>query len=414
MTERLSVADAFNPFGGPFVDDPASVFTRAQSEEPIFFSPVLGSWIITRHDDVVAVLRDPQRYSSHEILSIAPLLSPEVAERFGDLIPMEGTLIGLDPPAHTKLRRVMQDVFSPQRIRTLEPQVEALADQLVAGMVDGAGDGRKADLLVDFAFPLPLTVVLRLIGIPDEELARTTEVCRDWNDLSVALLNGVPLDDQLHMADNIVDFHRYVLQLISERERRPSDDLISALVAVRHEENLTDREILSLIPGLVFAGHETTANLLGNGIAHLLGTPGMWSDLCRGDITAPDLVEEALRFDGPVIGLPRIVAQECELNGVQFHAGDRLYVCFWAANRDEGRFADAGEFNPRRKSQPHVGFGRGIHFCIGAPLARLEAAVALRTLSRQLPNLHLATDEAEPTYVPHFFLHGLEHLWVQW
>lgn len=414
MTERLSVADAFNPFGGPFVDDPASVFTRAHREEPIFFSPVLGSWIITRHDDVVAVLRDPQRYSSHEILSIAPLLSPEVAERFGDLIPMEGTLIGLDPPAHTKLRRVMQDAFSAPRIRALEPQVEALADQLLAGMVDGAGDGRKADLLVDFAFPLPLTVVLRLIGIPDEELARTTEACRDWNDLSVALLNGVPLDEQLRMADNIVDFHRYVLQLISDRERRPSDDLISTLVAVRHEEHLTDREILSLIPGLVFAGHETTANLLGNGIAHLLGTPGLWRHLCQGDSTVADLVEEALRFDGPVIGLPRIVAEECELNGVQFHPGDRLYVCFWAANRDEGRFADAGEFNPARQGQPHVGFGRGIHFCIGAPLARLEAAIALRTLSARLPSLRLATDEAAPTYVPHFFLHGLDHLWVQW
>ena len=152
-------------------------------------------------------------------------------------------------------------------------------------------------------------------------------------------------------------------------------------MAVRHEEHLTDREILSLIPGLVFAGHETTANLLGNGIAHLLGTPGLWRHLCQGDSTVADLVEEALRFDGPVIGLPRIVAEECELNGVQFHPGDRLYVCFWAANRDEGRFADAGEFNPARQGQPHVGFGRGIHFCIGAPLARLEAAIALRTLS---------------------------------
>lgn len=413
MTESSSLADVFNPFGGPFVDDPASVFARAHREEPIFFSSILGSWIVTRYDDVVAVLRDPHRFSSHEILSIEPLLGPEVAERFGDKIPMEGTLIGLDPPAHSRLRRIMQDAFGAVRIQEMEPQVQVLADQLVDTFVDRAAQGREADLLADFAFPLPLTVVLRLIGIPDEELTRTAGACRDWNDLSVALLNGVPLDEQLRMADSILEFHDYVLRLISERERRPADDLISALVAVRRTEQLTDHELLSLIPGLVFAGHETTANLLGNALVHLLGSRALWSDLCRGDLPVADVVEEALRYDGPVIGLPRVVAAETELGGVRLHPGDRLYVCFWAANRDEHRFANAGEFMPARSSHPHLAFGRGIHFCIGAPLARLEATVALRTLAERLPSLRMATG-ATPARVPHFFLRGLDQLRVRW
>lgn len=411
VSDLEAPAAAFNPFGGPSVEDPGPVFEQARREEPVFYSPVIGSWVVTRYDDVAAVLRDPDRFSSREILSIRDLLSPEVAARFGDEVPMEGTLIGLDPPVHTRLRRVMQDAFSPRRVAGMAPGIRELAESLVDAMVAG-GDG-QADLLASFAFPLPLTVVLRLIGIPDERLEWCAQTCRDWNDLSVALLQGVALEEQLRMADTVLEFHRYVVALIAEREQQPADDLVSALVAVRREEQLTDHELLSLLPGLVFAGHETTANLIGNALAQLLGPGGQWRALCEGSVPAATLVDEALRHDGPVVGLPRVVTGDTELGGVQLHAGDRLYVAYWSANRDEQRYAEPARFDPQRSGPPHLAFGRGIHYCIGASLARLEATVALETLSRRLPGLRL-DHEGPPAHLPHFFLRGYERLPVRW
>lgn len=405
-------AECFDPFAGPTVQDPGPVLATARAETPVFYSPAIASWVVTRHDDVVAVLRDPRRFSSHEILSIRDLLHPEVAERMAD-VPMEGTLIGLDPPAHTRLRRVLQEALSPARIAAREPEIQALADELVGAMMEGAGAGCRADVLSAVAYPLPLTVVLRLIGIPEHELARSAQTCRDWNDLTVAALNGVPLDEQLRMADAIVDFHHLVLDLVAERARQPTDDLVSALVAARRAERLDDRELLSLLPGLVFAGHETTANLLGSALAHLLASTDLWASLCSGETAVADVVDEALRFDGPVVGLPRVVTEDTELGGARLRAGERLYVSYWSANRDETRYPDAASFCPGRRGQPHVGFGRGIHSCIGAPLARLEAGVVLRTLADRCPGLRLAPGSA-PVHVPHFFPRGLAELHVCW
>jgi cytochrome P450 len=409
-----SVAEEFNPFFGPFVDDPAPVFARARAEEPVFFSPVLNSWVVTRYQDVVTAVRDPERFSSFEILSIRDLLSPEVAERFGDEIPMEGTLIGLDPPAHTRLRRIMQDTFTPSRVAGWEKEVESLAGEFVDAMVDAAGAGRQADLISSVLFPLPLTVVLRLIGIPDEELERSAATCKDWNDLAVAFLSGVPLEEQLRMADAVLAFHRYILDLVAEREREPADDLVSALVAVRRAERLNDRELLSLLPGLVLAGHETTANLLANTLAHVLVRPGMWERICKGTLAVTDVVEETLRFDGPVIGMPRIVTVDTELGGARLRAGDRLYLSYWSANRDEQWLPDADRFFPgRQQPPPHLAFGRGIHHCIGAPLGRLEASVTIGLLATRLPGLRLV-DGFVPTHLGHFFVRKLASLPVTW
>lgn len=413
MADSAGIAEQFNPFFGPFVDDPAPVFAQARAEEPVFFSPLLSSWVVTRRDDVVAVLRDPERFSSFEILSIRDLLSPEVAERIGDEVPMEGTLIGLDPPVHTRLRRVMQNAFTPSRVAGWETQIQALAEELIERMVDGAGPARQADVISSVLFPLPLTVVLRLIGIPEHELTRSAETCKDWNDLAVASLSGVPLEEQLRMADAVLVFHRYILELIAEREREPADDLISALVAVRREEGLNDRELLSLLPGLVLAGHETTANLLGNALAHVLMRPGMWEAICNGELAVPDVIEETLRYDGPVIGMPRIVTSDTELGGVELRAGEKLYVSYWSANRDEHWLSDADEFCPGRHQPPHLAFGRGIHFCIGAPLARLEAAVTIRSLAKRLPALRLP-DGFAPEHVGHFVVRRLATLPVWW
>lgn len=390
------------------------MFACARAEEPVFFSPVLSSWVVTRYADVVAVLRDPERFSSFEILSIQNLLSPEVSARFGDEIPMEGTLIGLDPPAHTRLRRVMQENFTPSRIADRQKDIESLADHLVKGMVEAAGADRQGELLSSVLFPLPLTVVLRLIGIPEAELDRTAATCKDWNDLAVAFLSGVPLDEQLRMADAVLGFHRYVLELAAQREREPRDDLISALVAVRRVEGLSDRELLSLLPGLVLAGHETTANLLANAFVHVLSRPEIWTAICDGELPVGDVVEEALRYDGPVIGLPRIVATDTELGGVRLRAGERLYVSYWSANRDGEWLGDADRFEPRRPHPPpHLAFGRGIHYCIGAPLARLEASVTFRLLASRLPGLRLA-DGFTPEHVGHFFVRKLAALPVCW
>jgi cytochrome P450 len=408
--DDVPLESAFNPFDTGFMTEPDAVLTRARDEGTIFFSPIMNAWIVTRYDHVVSVLRDPELFCSREILSITELLSPEVLELFGDEIPMEGTLIGVDPPDHTRLRAVMELSFTPSSVASHEAMIRWSCEELV----DGIERGTSADLLSQFSYPLPLRIVALLLGMPKKAMPSLRRGVKDWPDLAIALLMGVPLDQQLAMATNILEMHRMITRLIDERYVRPQNDLLTLIARGRDEYSLSEREMLSLVPGLFLAGHETLAHELTNVLWRLLSVPERWRALVKDPSLAPTFFDEALRCDPSVYGMWRIATRDTELLGHHVAAGQKLFLVYLAANRDERYYEDAATFSIERgRVAPNLAFGRGIHHCIGAPLARLEARVALEVLASRLPTLRLA-DGFTPLYQPHPFLRGMAELPVTW
>ncbi|HUZ42715.1 MAG TPA: cytochrome P450 [Acidimicrobiales bacterium] len=408
--ENIPLESAFNPFDTVFMTDPDAVLARARDEGSIFFSPIMNAWIVTRYDDVVSILRDPELFCSKDILSIIELLSPEVIELFGDEIPMEGTLIGVDPPDHTRLRSVMESSFTPSSVATHGAMIRWACDELV----DGFEHGTSADLLSQFSYPLPLRVVALLLGMPKKAMPSLRRGVKDWPDLAIALLMGVPLEQQLEMANNILEMHRMISRLIEERYDRPQNDLLTVIAQGRDQFNLSEREMLSLVPGLFLAGHETLAHELTNVLWRLLSVPERWQALVDDPNLAPQFFEEALRCDPSVYGMWRIATRDTQLLGQTVLADQKLFLVYLAANRDERYYVDANSFMlDRGRVAPNLAFGRGIHHCIGAPLARLEARIALEVLTKRLPGLRLA-EGFSPIYQAHPFLRGMAELPVRW
>ena len=398
-------AVAFNPLDPSFMGDPGALLAYARREEPVFFSPVVNAWVLTRYDDVEAVLRDPRRFTSFGTLSITDLLSDPVRELVAERIPMEGTLVGLDGEVHARLRRVLNHAFTAQRVRELERDVTELTDSLVSDF-RRTGD---ADLVADLCYPLPLWTISRLIGLPDDEVGTFRQGVDDWAELTTAHLFGAPLERQLFLAQRIISLHDRVEELFEERRREPRNDLLSAIVAREVPDQLSAREMLSLVPGLFLAGHETTAQALAMGIYHLLEDRRLWWEIVDDPSRIDAVVEELVRRDAAVFGMWRNVIEDCVIAGTPIPSGSRLYLSFWSANLDETRFEDPLRIDVARTGRPHLGFGRGVHHCIGAPLARAEMRVALSTLVRDFPDLRLAR-EFSPGYRPHFFLRGIERL----
>ena len=401
----VDVATAFNPLDPAFMQNPGPFFEYARREEPVFFSPAVNAWVVTRFEDVEAVLREPRRFTSKDILSITDLLSPEVRELVEGKIPMEGTLIGLDGEIHTRLRRVLNHAFTTQRIAELEVDVTELAD----GLLEKFRRSGSAELVAELCYLLPLWTITRLIGIPDAEMPMCRQGVEDWADLTLAFILGADLDHQLTLARRIIGLHERIEELFDARRRVPRNDLLSEIVAREKSDDLTPHEMLSLVPGLFLAGHETIAQSLAMGIYNLLSDRRRWWALVDNPDSVDDLVEEILRLDGPVFGMWRNVAEDSVIAGVSIPAGSRLYVSYWSGNLDAARYEQPGEIDVERANRLHLAFGRGVHYCIGAPLARMELRVALSMLVREFPDLRL--DEGfTPTYRPHFFLRGIESL----
>ncbi len=408
--ESVPLESAFNPYDTVFMTDPDAVLTRARDEGTIFFSPILGAWIVTRYDHVVSVLRDPELFCSKDILSITELLSPEVIELFGDEIPMEGTLIGVDPPDHKRLRSLMESSFTTSSVASHEAMIRYACEELV----DGFASASSADLLSQFSYPLPLRVVALLLGFPKKAMPSLRRGVKEWPELAIALLMGVPLEQQLTKANNILEMHRMISRLLEERYLRPHNDLLTVIARGRDEFNMSDREMLSLVPGLFLAGHETLAHELTNALWRLLSVPERWNALVADPNLGPQFFEEALRCDPSVYGMWRIATRDTQLFGQSVAAGQKLFLVYLAANRDERYYTDANSFSlDRGRVAPNLAFGRGIHHCIGAPLARLEARIALEVLTTRLPGLRLA-EGFTPTYQPHPFLRGMAELPVVW
>ncbi|MBW5481949.1 cytochrome P450 family protein [Streptomyces bambusae] len=310
-----------------------------------------------------------------------------------------------DPPRHTRLRRLVAREFTGRRVEALRPRVQQITDELLDAMeADGA---RGADLIATLAFPLPMTVICELLGVPDLD----REPFRRWSNEIVAPSS---------MASSswaLAEMAAYLGQLIDDKRDRPGEDLMSALIRTRDEDGdrLSDEELVGMAFLLLVAGHETTVNLIANGVRALFDHPDQLAAL-RADWGLLDgAVEEMLRYDGPVENTTfRYAAQETVIGGVRIPAGDALLVSLAGADRDPGRFPEPDTFDIRRAPQGHLAFGHGIHFCLGAPLARLEGRIALRSLLERFPALARDPQAAPPEWIVGTLIRGVKQLPVRW
>ena len=399
------------PFGNPFqnpqlLENPYPFYALLRSASPVFRVPLpipgAGVFVLTRYAEALEVLRDGERFTVDR-------LHADVVQRFRDRLPVQffggpqaiRTMLMLDPPEHTRLRGLVSRAFTPRRVEALAPRIEALVDSLLAPALS---EGRM-EVMGDFAAPLPAIVIAELLGVPPEDHRRF----KQWaSELVDSLGSAGPLEAGPRVGQAMGKLLDYMREVIAARRREPRDDLISALCAAQEERDaLSDAELLSTSFLLLLAGHETTTNLIGNGLLALLRDPAQWRRLREEPARLEHAIEELLRYDSPVQATVRVARQELTLGGVSVPDRALLVVGIGAANRDPAAFPEADRLDLSRENVRHLSFGFGTHFCLGAGLARLEARCAFRALLERAPGLRLA---GEPTRRPNFLLRGLASL----
>jgi cytochrome P450 len=400
-------AIAFNPMTPEQRENPFDVLELARREQPVFFAEAVGLWVVTRHEDVLAVLKDHRNFSSVGALKSSPApYPPEVLEVLDQGHPDMPYIIEVDPPLHDRIRGLVTKAFTPRRIAELEPRIVEIAQELLDGF---AADG-QADIIERFAWPLPLRVLGELFGVPREDLEQLHHWGTDW----LLMQQELPVERRVEHAHWLVRLQRYLVDAVERRFDEPTDDLIGALVAARGEiyPPLTAVEIAGLPLDLMVAGHVTVTRAVGSTLHRMFSYPALRDHLLDPEV-APKAIEELLRLESPAQGLFRITTQEVEIGGVTLPKGARVMAHFASANRDQCVFAHPDAYDPERDDiKHHLAFGKGIHFCIGAPLGRLELGVALPALLRRLPGLRPGAQLAAREEV--FFARGFRTLPVEW
>jgi len=388
----------FNPMDPEFVADPYPMYHRLRAEDPVHQSP-LGFWVLTRHADVIAMLRDPRL--------IKEPIAAFVAARFGMAVPpgLGLSMLDRDPPDHTRLRGLVSKAFTPKALESLRPHIQ----QIVDGLLAQVERKREMDLIEEFAYPLPVRVICEMLGVPVHDHERF----KQWG-LDIARgLDAIMLPPDSEVGKRSIAGRRaladYFRALITERRAAPREDMLSALIATEEAgDKLNEDELLATCILLLVAGHETTVNLIGNGTLALLRHPGELRRLREDPGLIGTAVEELLRYDGPVQRTARIPSEDITIGGRTIPKGEMVMPFLGAANRDPAQFPDPDRLDLTRADNRHIAFGMGIHFCLGAPLARMEGQIAINTLLRRLPKLALATDT--PEYRQSLTLRGLQSL----
>jgi cytochrome P450 len=405
-----AIGAGYNPFDPAFTHDPFPFYAAARRAAPVCFSEAFQTWVVTGHDEIVALTRDPALFSSASILDVPfPLPDEVLAVLHEGYYPMAPGLFNNDPPGHTRARALATSAFSHARIAAMEPSIRALAHALVDGFVS---DG-EADLLDRFAYPLPMTVIADLVGVEHREMAQVKAWHDEWMSLYAPDLS---LEQQLKGARALVAYQRYYTDLIEDRKASPRDDLATALVEahIEGETPFTTPEIVSQLIILLSAAHETTTSFLANMVRLLLEDPARWREVSADPALIPAAMDESLRFEPPVHMEPRVTRAQASLGGVAIPSGARVHAMYGAVGRDPALFEDPDRFDLHRPHRHgHMAFGHGIHYCLGAALARLEGRVALEVLKERLPGLRLAPGFAVE-YTPSFFFRHLKRVDVQW
>jgi hypothetical protein len=411
-----ALGEAFNPFTDPFLDDPYAFFSRARTEEPVFYSPEIDHWVVSRYEHVKAMLHDTETYSARMAQSpIQPWPQEAVdmlnAQEFR-LIP---NLTNNDPPSHTLVRRFLRDAFSVRRIQWLEPRVRQIVSEVVDGLVEKTPVKKGGvDLVKEMLYETPARVLFAFLGIPDDDI----ENVKTWSQ-GRALLTWGKLSDEEIIAEvpAFIEYIRYCFNLVAELDENPGDDYTSELLRKLKTENPEgmdkDRVALTIF-GLLMAGHETTTNQSANGIRTLLQQRENWEALVNDPGLIPNAVEEIIRYEASIIAWRRVAKRDVTIEGVTIPEGSQILVLLGAANRDEAYFENAERFDIYRKNaRQNLSFGHGCHYCIGAPLARLELKIFLEELTQRLPSMRLVKGQSF-SYLPNTTHRGPTTLWVEW
>ena len=398
-----------NPFSPESIEDPRAFWSAMRSERPVYEIPGTGFFAVSRYEDALYVLTNEEIFSSNQPPGMQTQPGPEIEEILKQGYPPANTLLTNDPPSHTRFRALVNKAFTPRRVAAMEPKIREIANQLVDGFI---GDGR-VELVSQFAVGLPLTVIADSLGVAREDMAKF----KRWSDDSVAPLGGmITYERQIECARSLVEFQHYFAARLEERRAEPRDDMLTDLVNARLDgvEPLNVAELLNILQQLLVAGNETTTNLIASAMMILLRDPAQMAALRADSSLIPNFVEEALRLESPVTALFRVARIDTEVGGVKIPAGSRLAVIYGSANRDDSQFPGAERLDIRRENaRTHLAFGQGVHFCIGAALARQEGKIAFETLLGRLKNIRFAAERNDFTHTPSFILRGLRELWLE-
>lgn len=379
----------FNPFLPEFRADPYPLYQHLRSADPVHWSEFLGFWILTRYRDCVAVLRDarfsanPRSWAGYEDFLQAQGGS-------GPLMQMERNwMLLMDPPDHTRLRTLVSKAFTPRVVESMRPHIQDIVDDLLDVVHDAGG----MDIIAALAYPLPVIVIAETMGVPVADRDKFKRWSRDL----AATLDPVTTPEIIQQGNAAtLAFMEYFRALVAQRRKNPTNDLLSALIAAEEQgDKLSEEELLATAILLFGAGHETTMNLIGNGLLALLRHPDQIKQLKTTPALIQSTVEELLRYDSSVQMTARSALVDVEIDGKLIRKGQQVIVVLGAANRDPDQFPDPDRLDIARTENRHIAFGQGIHYCLGAPLARVEAQIAINTLLRRMPTLRLQTNTLE-------------------
>ncbi|MEV8431553.1 cytochrome P450 [Streptomyces chartreusis] len=397
---------AFDPWDPAFLADPYPAYAELRARGRVHYYEPTDQWLVPHHADVSALLRERRlgrtyqhRFTHEDFGRTAP---PPEHEPFHVL--NDHGMLDLEPPDHTRIRRLVSKAFTPRTVEQLKPYVRRLAGELVAGLVEAGG----GDLLTDVAEPLPVAVIAEMLGIPESDRGQL----RPWSADICGMYELNPSPETAEKAVRAsVEFSDYLLELIAARRKEPGEDLISGLIAAHDEgDRLTEQEMISTAVLLLNAGHEATVNATVNGWWALFRNPGQLSALRADHSLIPSAIEELMRYDTPLQLFERWVLDEIEIDGTTIPRGAEIAMLFGSANHDPEVFEAPAALDLTRKDNPHISFSAGIHYCIGAPLARIELAASMSALLEQAPTLRAAAD---PDRKPNFVIRGLEGLRVE-
>ena len=415
--------DDFNLFDPEIQQCPHGYYAKMQNEEGVFETDALGApiYLVTRYEDVAACAMNTSLFSSRFDAGSMEGNS-EYARRAQELYEQEGgfervgTMLTVDPPEHTRYRRLVSQAFTPKAIASLEPTIRELANQLIDQLISGTANGQSLDFVELFAVPLPVAVIAKALNVPDDRLSDF----KRWSDASVAGIGtNISIDERLASDREVIEYQKYFADQLELRRNTPQDDILTDLVNAQintadaegfDSAPLDIAEMLSIIQQLLVAGNQTTTHLLGEMLLLLDEHPEQWARLAEDPLYGKDVADEALRLAAPTQGMFRVVSEDTQIGSTALSAGSRVVLMYAAANRDPEMWEHPDTFQPGREGQTkHLSFGKGPHYCVGAGLARLEARIVAETLGERLSNIQV-TNRSELRYMPSFVLRGPQRI----
>ncbi|RME66581.1 MAG: cytochrome P450 [Alphaproteobacteria bacterium] len=406
LAQSASLAARYDPFRDPVLSDPYPFFAQARCQAPVFYSPLIDHWVVSRYEDIARILMDHETFSARNTLTPITPLCPAARQALEDggwrLKPALGNN---DEPDHKRVRNLVRKTFLPAYVKAKEPRIRSLTEHAVAKLADRT----QADLVADLIADLPARIILDMLGFADDKVETLIKGGRN----RVLFIWGQPdAEEQTRLAHGMAQLFRFCADLIDARMAAPEDDFTSDLI--RGAQDGTDRfsrdELASVLFAFFTAGHETTATLMANTVFQLLRHRQAWNAVRADPTRIAGAVEEVLRYDSSVIAWRRIANREAEVNGVAIPKDGQILLLLGSANRDPDMFEEPEAFDIARKTAGrHLSFGKGIHTCLGNTLARAEVRILVETLASRLPDMRLARDH-RPTYLPSLAFHGIRHL----